>query len=627
MSSSRSRYSTWSSSSSDAWSVPNGGPTTPRSEDSLSLQFESVSMVEKVSVGSLKHVKRETWWEIAATPEVSIRDLSVCLDDSPTIPTVSLPTEKGASPYNTVIIPNTIRPRERQGKQATRPSTLIGLGNNHSSPGPSRDPFLVESSVHDTNLDQIDGSRHQAYAERPKTPIAGPSSIHRPFTQRALLPPLPTTKPSRIRPPLPSFCSTPDFSAPPAPSIPSRSSSRKRPVPPSRGSSLRSITQSSQTASSSHPPPRSFPPLKPSTLASSVRRPVPARSTSHPPPVTTHSQLRSSASLKRSVTPTPLQPISETPRDLDVSPDASWALRKPHYRQTLHRSKSQPNLRAPPSEMTFKLKLKRSNSQSVNPGTFVSRDAFPGQRRDSLDLGSLRDSGKDANKERAGRASFSDMTRTFMRDRGSLDESPTLPSDENLGPSGMKRSPRTQSFLSMRRNGKKRPSLLAFPETWSPQPVAPRSTSEPVMASLSTLPSSSLKIERLRLPRISTELKVVFNASVAELDVSTPDLEPDSWTKKEAIEAVLEAEGWTWPTPPSPHSAYSPVYKYRMEREDTPGMISTTDTIDSFSPQTPSSSEFCLHGEVEWLAREKKGEGNREDATAEGSVEILDISP
>ncbi|KAK8844120.1 hypothetical protein IAR55_006914 [Kwoniella newhampshirensis] len=612
-SSTPSRYSVWSSSSSDACSIA-GGLITPKGDDRLSRPLDNASLDDKVRAA--ESGKGEAWWSMTTTSVTSIGDQNVCLDDSPTLPTVALPRADTVPSIETFPIPSRMKLSQKQvGKLAVRPPPLQDLGINQSSTS-SSDPFLFDLSWQDMAMERqvVDGTE-TALPNRPKIPTDHP---HRPSTHRSSRSPLSPTRSSR--PSLPSFISTPDFTSPPP--IPVRASSRKRPVPPSRGSSLPSTAQSSQIVSAPHHTPTSLPPLRPSTLTPS-RPAIPVRAPSHPPPVALNTQLRSSSSIKRTVTPTLLQPISETPRDLDVSPDASWALRSPRRRPALHLSRSQPDLRRSPLDMTVRFRLRRSNSQSSNQGNFVSRDAFPEPRRDSLDLGSLRDSKRERTGGEAGRASFSDIARTFLRDRERdrpLEESPTLPCEETIGRPGMKRSPRTQSFNTKRPTGKKRPSLLALPQSWSPKPLAPRSTSEPVIVSLSSRLSFN-KVDRLELPRILTDLKDVF-------DAPTPDLELDTWTKKEAIEAVLEAEKWTWPTPPSLASSYATVHKLRMQGEDTPGLISTSDTMDSFSPQTPSFSEFCLHGEVEWLEREKqeKREASRADSMNEGSVGSLEVS-
>ncbi|WVQ93215.1 hypothetical protein IAU59_000279 [Kwoniella sp. CBS 9459] len=407
------------------------------------------------------------------------------------------------------------------------------------------------------------------------------------------------------------------------PHIPSRTSSRPKPIPPVRGSSLRSLTSSSSsTRSADGSSSTSSAQISSNVAVRGSHRPAPVRNLSHPPLANLTQQRTASLKLKKRLSPTLLQPISETPKDLDLSPDGNWALRKP--RRKLGQSKSTPNLRSEQTrDMTLKFKLRRSNSQSARPEANQSVDAafvsFPTSRTDS-DLGG----------QREGRASLSDIARSF------IPRSAPAGPETALALDAPRKSPRQNALSSKGRStSARRPSLLGLPE-WSPKPSTARSISDSAIginlalvpayalpnsraATLSrgrSTPSVSLDLPRSMMtsgthgkptsahddiftsPLFSTPspLSHVSNA----LPAPTKQVAADEVDREEDMMALLDAEKWDWPSPP-----------FRITTH-TPG-LSTSGTLDSLiTPLTPSeqgsdvggSEDECwIHGEAEWMER------------------------
>ncbi|WVR09065.1 hypothetical protein IAU60_006126 [Kwoniella sp. DSM 27419] len=446
---------------------------------------------------------------------------------------------------------------------------------------------------------------------------------HRPFTARrpptiAPAPVLPGTKPV----------------------IPSRTSSRRTPKLPARGSSLASLSANANASALQSYPPTSF------------NRPIPARKLSHPPPSTLNSTRASSLKKKRlSPTPNLLHSISETPKDLDHPPQASWALRPPAANRLsrLHRSSSCPQLRTENSNMTLKFKLRRSNSQSAGGHPDVL--SFPTPVRRDSDVGE---------RDRSSRNSMSDIARSFIPRSTSTSTTSSIhavPDSPNSRPSGgsdgsrslsLRRSPKMDNLLGLRpRAGVRRPSLLGLPG--SPNPITSRSVSDgavnmdrasgafalslPMSRSATlTLPSRTTPSISLDLPRHSSHLPAVMNLhhdpdpdrdlicgvplpptfESHSLAMDVPDLATEFEEAEQDWQAVYEAESWTWPSPP-----------FRIQTtQSTPG-LSTSGTMDSlFTPLTPSESVDMdhgvdgeadggcwLHGEAEWLERSGFGRG------------------
>ncbi|WRT69070.1 uncharacterized protein IL334_006053 [Kwoniella shivajii] len=529
------------STSSDGWSAT---VVTPRKEKGFELEIWK-NNAEVEGRGEIEYIDlagKESWWNSTQPSsrvldhEEKKEDVQRWLDDSPTLPSSSVLPEID------------IMPSSLSGDLVSKKRCQYQMAGKRIY-----DQEKTIFDVFETNDNEGEND----------TLFSG-VSIHRPFT-------------TKIRPPLPNH-----FTDPIVPVIPSRNSSRRRPVLPSRGSSLKSLK--SQESSG--------PPVAGPSRAIASHRPTPARTFSHPPPTTNR---RSSLHKHRRLSPALLQPISETPKDLDVPPDASWALRSSPPKIGL--AKSTPNLRRKNLDMTLKFKFKRSSSQKDCPGAndFMPCDSFPSSR----DLFEI---------EREGRASLSDIARSFI---SSLPDSPGRISldgrpDINLG---LRKSPKTNSLLGLKKSqSQRRPSLLGLPE-WNPRPNA-RSMSDSHITQ-----SSSRTLDALRRSRDSplSNSEDIFGSSSKRCSISSntrPYLEED-------LLAVLEAENWDWPSPP-----------FRINRsESTPG-LSTSGTLESMaSPQTPSESEFVLHGEVEWLAKagkEKKSEW-RSMSLGE-SIESIDIS-
>ncbi|WVF65550.1 hypothetical protein IAT40_000278 [Kwoniella sp. CBS 6097] len=424
------------------------------------------------------------------------------------------------------------------------------------------------------------------------------------------------------------------------PRIPSRTSSRPKPTPPARGSSLRPLlsTSSSSTSSKSTPSTSSSQSTY-NPLGKGSHRPTPVRNLSHPPPSNLTQHRTASLKLKKRLSPTLLQPISETPKDLDLIPDGNWALRTPISK--LGRSKSAPNLRSEKNrDMTLKFKLRRSNSQSASAGASQNGDApfvsFPTSRTDA-ELGG----------EREGRASLSDIARSF------IPRSTPAVAEERPAPQPLRKSPR-QNLLSLkgRSASARRPSLLGLPE-FSLKPQTTRSTSDSAIGiNLAHVPAYALPNSRaatllrgrstpsvsLDLPRLmmtesldkpAPALDDVFTLSLSgsptpssHLSFSTQgstNVAYDEEDQEEALLAIMEAEKWDWPAPP-----------FRITTH-TPG-LSTSATLDSLiTPLTPpseagsdaigSEGECWIHGEAEWMERSMTASGNAKRAVVFGHSE------
>ncbi|WVW79355.1 hypothetical protein I302_101323 [Kwoniella bestiolae CBS 10118] len=585
--------------SSDGWST---SLVTPRGERDF-----DVELLKDVNEDNSDHkdeyinlAGKESWWNV--TPKAPFRsiqhekpkrtvEIRRWLDDSPTLPSsVPLPEIETIPPISL----DTPLSKKQLGKLPVRPDTLVV---NKSK---------LEKNVFDVFSSDIEAQNDQDFfASVP---------IRRPFTKH--------------RAPIPSFSSpTPKSTPVPtlAPPIPSRGSSKRPPIPPLRASSLKSLFAQSASDNQNHITRSSSP--TPTPISS--HRPKPIRTFSHPPP--------SSAPLKkhRRISPILLQPISETPKDLDVPPEGSWALRRSTHRRGLSKSKSQPNLRnqnRSPEIMTIKFKLKRSNSTNAAPqdggSDFMPLDFFPSSRNPA-----------DVERDRGeGRSSFSDMARSFVS--RPLPESPSrisLDGRPSLSLVGPKNSPKSSNLFGFKKNQKaqsqRRPSLLGLPE-WSPRPN-PRSISDSCVPQITssktfealTLRTDSENVSPLRLSidmrRRSGEDLFRRNSTASRHSIASSISSKVNYHLEEDLLAVLDAEKWDWPSPP-----------FRVTRsESTPG-LSTSGTLESMispDPQTPSESEFVLHGEVEYLARTNKEKEQRKEKTwrpmsLEGSLESLNIT-
>nr|XP_019009835.1 uncharacterized protein I206_05396 [Kwoniella pini CBS 10737]OCF48616.1 hypothetical protein I206_05396 [Kwoniella pini CBS 10737] len=554
---------------------------TPRAEKTFSIGVVSdeIHEDEEDKIEYIDLSGKESWWNDRKDDNEKVLDQ--WLDDSPTLPCSGKISETSTMPSLSLRKPLSSK---RLGKMPARPGTPIrdSLGQGERKSG--RNIFDV------FDIEVNDQQNHDVFDS---------VSIRRPFTKH--------------RTPIPVFPT-----APIGPKIPSRASSRRPPALPSRDSSLKSLSAHLKSESQILIPSR---PTHP-------HRPIPIRTFSHPPSC---SSKRSSLKSHRRVSPILLQAISETPKDLDVSPDGSWALRQSLPKLGL--AKSQPNLRSRNPDMTLKFKLKRSNSSNSNQDStsdFMSLDAFPSSRK-SFDV---------SDRTRESRASFSDMARTFLP-RGALPESPSRMSLDgrptittnfgNLNKKSVKSSSNLLSGLK-RSQSVRRPSLLGLPE-WSPNSTtSSRSISDSYVVQLS--PNSSKTLETLSIsygrdsPASSTHsgntreevLRVKYNNSRHSI-ASSISSKFNSFIEEDLL-AVLDAEHWDWPSPP-----------FRIERtESTPG-LSTSGTLESMiSPQTPSESEFVLHGEVEYLARAAKENKKNEDNGKAGrqmkwsnSIESLNI--
>ncbi|WWC91212.1 uncharacterized protein L201_006154 [Kwoniella dendrophila CBS 6074] len=589
-----SAYQSWTpsrdsvySTSSDGWSA---ALVTPRGEKNFDLEIlndaklnENEDQVEYIDLA-----KKENWWNTTlnsiAHPIDDAEQSATSqrwLDDSPTLPYSDI------LPVTDVMPSLTLggRPSKKKlGKSPARPGKST---SNRKENGINRS----EKSIFDVfGLEREDEQDQDVFSSIP---------IRRSFTKR--------------RPSIPEF-STP--SNPPI--IPSRISSRRTPILPLRASSLK--PRYSHLTSE-------FPPAESSSSASS-QRPIPIRNFSQPPPSTTH---RSSLKKHRRISPSLLQPISETPKDLDISPDGSWALRRSPPRLFL--SKSQPNLKSSNTEMTMKFRLKRSNSSIDNQevgSDFMPLHAFPSSRN-SLD----------GDREREGRSSFSDMARSFIP--RSLPDSPSrmsLDGRPNLNLGNIKKSPKSNSFLGLKKSqSQRRPSLLGLPE-WSPNGKSNnRSISDSYIPQLPSSSSSrTLEVLAMKNGRnsptpsaLSIELgggkEEIFrrNSTSRHSIASSISSKINNYLEEDLL-AVLEAEHWNWPSPP-----------FRITRSDSTPGLSTSGTLESMtmmtSPQTPSESEFVLHGETEWLARtakEKQDEQSKQKfwrpLSLGESIDSLDIS-
>ncbi|OCF79213.1 hypothetical protein I204_01160 [Kwoniella mangroviensis CBS 8886] len=595
--------------SSDGWST---SLVTPRGEKNFDVEI--LNDVEEDNDDKVEYIDlagKESWWN--AIPkrlsrqekEKSVED-DKWSDDSPTLPSTCILPEIERTPPISLDQPISAR------KLGELPTTLrpeISVASQSEPKTNIFDVFSLGNGVQHQN----DQHHRDMFASVP---------IRRPFTKR--------------RPPIPSFSTNTSASSSSLPFIQTRPPPTRPPVP-LRASSLKSLfdqtTANKQIARSSSPTPS--------------HRPKPIRTFSHPP----------STSLKkhRRISPVLLQPISETPKDLDIPPEGSWALRRPNRSKPIHKSRSQPNLRIhhnTSEDMTIKFRLKRSNSAngtSVDGGCgsgsdFMPLDIFPSSSRGSGSMDVDRD------KDREGRASFSDMARSFVSRPSSIPvpESPSRMSLDgrqslNLGIGMLKKSPKSNNFFSMRKNSgqmhsQRRPSLLGLPE-WSSRPNS-RSINESYVPQISysktfealTLRTESDSKSPLRLSidvrRRSGEDFFKLHMYKSHMNTSRHSIASSISSNtnhhlEEDLLAVIEAEQWNWPSPP-----------FRVTKGDdtpTPG-LSTSGTLESMistSPQTPSESEFVLHGEIEYLAkssREKDKDKRFRPLSLEGSVESLDIT-
>ncbi|WVQ63901.1 uncharacterized protein L199_002057 [Kwoniella botswanensis] len=596
--------------SSDEWST---SLVTPRGEKNFDVEI--LNDVEEDNDDKVDYIDltgKESWWN--ATPkrlsrqekEKSVED-NRWLDDSPTLPSTCILPEIETIPPISLDPPISAR---KLGKLPTTLRPEISVASQSQTETNIFDVFSLGNGVQRQN----DQHHQDMFASVP---------IRRPFTKRR--PPIPFFSPNTSA----SSSSSPISQARPPPS---------RPPVPLRASSLKSLfdqaTSDNQIARSSSPIPS--------------HRPKPIRTFSHPP----------SASLKkhRRISPVLLQPISETPKDLDIPPEGSWALRRPNRSKPIHKSKSQPNLRVHPKtseDMTIKFRLKRSNSSngtSVDGGCgngsdFMPLDIFPSSSRASGSMDVDRD------RDREGRASFSDMARSFVSRPSSIPvpESPSRMSLDgrqslNLGINTLKKSPKSNNFFSIKKNSgqmhsQRRPSLLGLPE-WSPRPNS-RSNSDSYVPQIShskTFEALTLRTESdSGSPlRLSIDVRRRSGENLFKLHMNKPHINTsrhsiassisskiNNHLEEEDLLAVLEAEQWNWPSPP--------FRVIKGHDTPTPG-LSTSGTLESMistSPQTPSESEFVLHGEIEYLAkssREKDKDKMFRPLSLGGSVESLDIT-
>ncbi|WWC97979.1 hypothetical protein V866_004868 [Kwoniella sp. B9012] len=596
--------------SSDGWST---SLVTPRGEKNFDVEI--LDDVEEDNDDKVEYIDlagKESWWN--ATPkrlsrqekEKSVED-NKWLDDSPTLPSTCILPEIETIPPISLDQPISAR---KLGKLPTTLRPEISVASQSEPETNIFDVFSLGNGVQRQN----DQHQWDMFASVP---------IRRPFTKR--------------RPVIPSFSTNTSASSSSLPLIQARPPPSRPPVP-LRASSLKSLFD--QATADNH--------ITRSSSPTPSHRPKPIRTFSHPP----------SASLKkhRRISPVLLQPISETPKDLDIPPEGSWALRRPKRSKPIHKSKSQPNLRIhskTSEDMTIKFRLKRSSSSNGtsldggcgNGSDFMPLDIFPSSSRGS---GSM-DVDRDRDRDREGRASFSDMARSFVSRPSSIPvpESPSRMSLDgrqslNLGISTLKKSPKSNNFFSIKKNSgpmhsQRRPSLLGLPE-WSPRPNS-RSISDshvPQISHSKTFEALTLRTESdsgspLRLStdiRRSGEDLFQLHMNKSHMNTSRHSIASSISSKtnnhlEEDLLAVLEAEQWNWPSPP-----------FRVTKGDdtpTPG-LSTSGTLESMistSPQTPSESEFVLHGEIEYLAkssREKDKDKMFRPLSLEGSVESLDIT-
>ncbi|TYJ58071.1 hypothetical protein B9479_001166 [Cryptococcus floricola] len=248
------------------------------------------------------------------------------LDDSPTLPHPDLPGGLAFLPpldYPTKLTLEEIPSRSASPLSAEYLLSTLAVKDAF--------PSLVLEAIDGGSVDA--GTRARAARRVDNTRVIMGGSW-RPFTQPERRSSDPETLQSTQRPPLKSHHTSPP--------------------------SFSSASSSSSGSGPSSPAQLLFP--------GGSTRPGMTRTRYHtvPPPIQVHNH---------SMPLTPLHSIPETPKDLDVSPEGSWALRQS---RTLGRSRSHPNLRQGHRQLlssveVHDIKLKRSMSSSGDKGDAVER--------------------------------------------------------------------------------------------------------------------------------------------------------------------------------------------------------------------------------------------------------------
>ncbi|WVQ71937.1 hypothetical protein IAR50_001479 [Cryptococcus sp. DSM 104548] len=323
------------------------------------------------------------------------------LDDSPTIPHSDLPDcgPEGSPRLSLFADFAHHRPKPAQSLEASSPRAVSPFSPEYLlSTMAIKDAFpsLVLEAIDGGSVDA--GTRARAARKgRVDTTRMIMGGSWRPFTQPERRSSDPEVALSEQRPPLKSHHTSP----------PSLSSS-----------------SSSSGSGPSSPAQLLFP-------AGSHRLGASRRYHTIPPPIQVHSYPRPT---------TPLHSIPETPKDLDISPEGSWALRQS---RTLGKSRSHPNLRLGRHQLLSSVevhdaKLKRSSSSSGAKGDAVER-----KKRTMMAVLQMRRGSGRSQPEPASAVLMARVESSTQPGSTPKPKTPSLPAASPL-----RRSPRIQSLTS-----------------------------------------------------------------------------------------------------------------------------------------------------------------------------------
>ncbi|ORY33108.1 hypothetical protein BCR39DRAFT_521283 [Naematelia encephala] len=271
-------------------------------------------------------------------------------------------------------------------------------------------------------------------------------------------------------------------------------------------------------------------------------------------------QVRSASTRSVSSLPT-LESIEEQPPDLDASPNGSWALRpRSSHSRPRPRSSSQPNMHS------LKRRLRRSASGSRLAEALASSAS-------ELPLPPL-PKGATATLSRFRQRTIEDKRSSFV----SADE-PLQLAPERL--------------FSLRRKARPPPTV--------------RASSDPVVnfrasPTIPSLPALHLSAGANRTPR----------------PLGGEGEQMDEWAI-EALEAILQAEEWDWPRPPTRNEQDSTPQPLLQSQQQQPGQISASASEDTLGPpRTPPIRARGLEEELALLQEETQeflgfGFGNEDE--------------
>ncbi|WVQ79794.1 hypothetical protein IAT38_001894 [Cryptococcus sp. DSM 104549] len=572
--------------------------------------------------------------------------LQAALDDSPTIPLAVLPDvgpAEHADSLDAFKLPKTARGEE----------TLQGLAIKNAF------PWLIQDAIDMGAVDAGTKAREArlALSDEPCSPKSSPGGAWRPIANRRLshsnndlprISTLPTTSGQRRPPPVTHKT---------APSA----------LPSQAGYFLAASSSAPSRERVDRAPPRSTSSTQSHYLSTRLAPLFKSLTGRHQSPPDSPISLFTPYHL------TPLHSIPETPKDLDVPPEGSWALRESKRGKALGRSRSQPGVRRGVMGEVPKGQLRRTKSASgakvAGPLGARARDVSASSqtkvlRPHTIETASTTpDASERATPSQERVVADVDVAKKLV----GASSTPT----KEAAPSGMKRSPRIQSFVRSKASKARsslgqldlRTSLLVRPKRSASAPTPPPlEISHPQV-----LPSGPPP------PRPSrSEPYIPYLGAAPEQEVEdvfytpqpTPTLTPDTGMPSPVLDlveeaeeralarkAIAEAEKWLWPTPPprlapatarTPASAVEPIVIVVDDVDDDAEGEGASDTApdDVSSVQTPRSASAGSvssrrYGVVEWMdvgkledaldAGKVAGEWRMKADAAGRSVESLDI--